>query len=48
MITKKVQYNPPTEYLFLDQKRKMRLVSRIKKSIVKFDLNPEELGIITN
>jgi transposase len=48
MITKKVQYHAPTEYLFLDQKRKMRLVSRIKKSIVKFDLNPEELGIITN
>ncbi len=23
MITKKVPYNPPTEYLFLDQKRKM-------------------------
>jgi len=44
MITKKVQYQPPTEYLFLDQKRKMKLVSRIKKNIAKFDLKPEDVG----
>lgn len=48
MITKKVSYSPPTQYLFLDQKRKLRMVNRIKKNIVKFDLNPEELGIVTN
>ena len=47
MITNKVSYQPPQEYLFLDQKRKMRLVSRIRKNIAKFDLSPEELGIIT-
>lgn len=46
MIVKKISYKPPTEYLFLDQKRKMRLVTRIRKNIVKFDLSPEELGII--
>lgn len=48
MITKKIAYSPPTEYLFLDQKRKLRVVNRIKKNIAKFDLNPEELGITTN
>ncbi len=45
MITKKVQYHPPTEYLFLDQKRKLGLVKRIKKQIDKFDINPEDLGL---
>ena len=44
MITKKVAYKQPTEYLFLDQKRKMKLVERIKKNIVKFELKPEEVG----
>jgi len=38
MITNKVAYKPPTEYLFLDQKRKQKLVTRIKKQITKFDL----------
>lgn len=44
MVTKKVPYCPPSEYLFLDQKRKMRLVSRIKKNIAKFDIKPEDIG----
>ena len=44
MISKKVAYKQPTEYLFLDQKRKMKLVERIKKNIVKFELKPEEVG----
>ena len=44
MLVKGVPYNPPTEYLFLDQKRKMKLVSRIKKNITKFDLKPEDVG----
>jgi len=30
--------------LFLDQKRKLRIVSRIKKNIAKFDLNMEDIG----
>jgi transposase len=46
MITKKVQYKPPTDYLFLDQKRKMKLVARIKKNISKFEIKPDELGFI--
>ena len=44
MITKKIPYSPPMEYLFLDQKRKLRLVTKIKKSITKFDLKPDDLG----
>lgn len=44
MVTKKIQYNPPTPYLFLDQKRKMGLAKKIKKQIDKFDLKPEDLG----
>ena len=44
MVTKKVPYTPAKEYLFLDQKRKLRIVSRIKKNIAKFDLNPNDIG----
>jgi transposase len=47
MITKRIQYSPPTDYLFLDQKRKMKLVARIKYNITKFELNPEDLGLVT-
>jgi transposase len=46
MIKKKVAYNPPSEYLFLDQKRKMKLVARIKKTITKFELKPEDVGFV--
>jgi transposase len=47
MITLKMQYNPPTHYLFLDQKRKLKLVYRIKKSITKFEIKPDELCFVT-
>ena len=46
MITKKVEYKPPTEYLFLEQKRKLKLVERIKKNIAKFDIKPEDVGFV--
>lgn len=48
MLVKEIPYNPPTEYLFLDQKRKMKLVSRIKKNIAKFELKPEDVGFPLN
>lgn len=44
MIVKRMPYKPPTEYLFLSQKRKFKLVTRIKKQIAKFDLKPDEVG----
>jgi len=47
MITKAIQYDPPMEYLFLDQKRKLRLVEKIKKNIAKFELRPEDVGFAT-
>jgi len=45
MVVKKVAYVNPEGYLFLDQKRKLGLVKRIKKQIDKFGLTNEELGI---
>ncbi|PWK20301.1 transposase IS116/IS110/IS902 family protein, partial [Arcicella aurantiaca] len=45
MITKKEPYKPPTDYLFLDEKRKQGLVKQIRKHIHKFDLTPEDLGL---
>ena len=47
MITKKTPYKPPTDYLFLDQKRKLRLVQNIKKNIAKFEIKPEDVGFVT-
>lgn len=47
MVVKKVPYQPPTEYLFLDQKRKLGLVKRIRKQIDKFELTKEDLGLAT-
>jgi len=44
MIVKKMSYKPPTDYLFLDEKRKPKLVARVKKQIVKFDLTKEDFG----
>ena len=48
MLVKGLSYNPPIQYLFLDQKRKLKMVSRIKKNIDKFAITNEELGIVIN
>lgn len=45
MVTKQKQYNPPEEYLFLDQKRKLGIVKRMRKQIAKFDITAEDLAI---
>ena len=47
MLSKGEDYKPPTEYLFLDQKRKLKLVNRIKKNITKFGIQPEDVGFVT-
>lgn len=47
MVVKQIPYNPPTNYLFLDQKRKLGMVKRIRKQIAKFDLTNEDLGFVT-
>jgi hypothetical protein len=46
MITKAVKYNPPSQYLFLDEKRKLGIVKHIRKNIAKFGLSIEELGYV--
>ena len=48
MLSKGEEYKPPTEYLFLDQKRKMKLVNNIRKKIAKFELKLEEVGFNLN
>ena len=48
MVVKNVAYINPEGYLFLDQKRKLGIVKRIKKQIDKFALTNEDLGIATN
>jgi pyoverdine/dityrosine biosynthesis protein Dit1 len=45
MIVKKQPYNPPEQYLFLDQKRKQ--VAHLRSKIAKFGINPDELGIFS-
>lgn len=44
MLVKGVPYNPPTRYMFLDEKRRLGLVKRIRKQITKFEIEPEQLG----
>ncbi len=48
MLAEGIQYQPPKEYLFLDQKRKLKLVSGIKKNISKFDIKPEDVGFFNH
>jgi transposase len=48
MITKKQPYNPPIHYLFLDQKRKMGLIKKMKKQINKFEITGNDLGLSTS
>jgi len=48
MVTRHVPYMNPENYLFLDQKRKMGIVKRIRTQIAKFDLKPDEVGFTNN
>ena len=47
MLVKRVPYKPDTNYEFLDQKRK-RKVMEMKKLIHKFDITPDDLGLQLN
>jgi hypothetical protein len=47
MVVKETPYINPEGYLFLDQKRKLGLVKRIKKQIDKFGLTEDDLGLKT-
>lgn len=48
MVVKQILYKPPTDYLFLDEKRKLGIVKRIRKQIDKFALTNEDLGLVTD
>jgi len=48
MVVKGTPYINPEGYLFLDQKRKLGLVKRIKSQIDKFALTTEDLGLVTS
>ena len=48
MVIKKVSYKSLTEYLFPDQKRKLKVMQRIKENIIKFDLKPEDVGVFNS
>lgn len=47
MVVKNIPYNPPTPYLFLDEKRKLGIIKRIKKQIDKFDITNLDLGLMS-
>ncbi|GIV34109.1 MAG: hypothetical protein KatS3mg031_1644 [Chitinophagales bacterium] len=47
MAVKGEAYINPEGYLFLDQKRKLGLVKRIKKQIDKFALTTDDLGFVS-
>ncbi len=48
MITKREAYKPPTEYLLLDQKRKLKLVKQVRKTIAKLELKPQDVGFVNS
>ena len=47
MVVKKVPYNPPNKYEFLDQKQK-RKVREMKKLIANYAILPQEIGFVTS
>jgi hypothetical protein len=47
MVTKNEPYNPPSIYMFRDEKRKLGLIKRIRKQITKFDINLADVEFST-
>lgn len=45
MVVKQIPYLPEKEYLFLDQKRKLKMVKRIRKQMTKFDIKLEDVRL---
>ncbi len=45
MITKKEQYKPTNQYVFLDEKR--RAIAQLRKKISKFGIDPNGIGIFS-
>ena len=47
MLVKRKGYNPPSQYLFLDEKRKIAAAKRIQKQITKFGLTNKDIEFKT-
>ena len=47
MVVKNIPYYNPENYLYLDEKRKLGIVKRIRKQVFKFNLKPEDLDFST-
>jgi hypothetical protein len=47
MVVKNIPYYNPENYLYLDEKRKLGIVKRIRKQVSKFNLKPEDLDFST-
>ena len=47
MVVKGIPYMNPEEYMFLDEKRKLRIVLRIRKQIEKYGVTSEDLSFTT-
>jgi len=48
VVVKCEPYNKPEGYLFLDQKRKLGIVKRIRKQINRYGLSSEDLNLVTD
>lgn len=46
MVVKGTPYQNPEGYLYLDQKRKLGLVKRIRSQIEKYNLKPDDIGLV--
>lgn len=45
MLTKRQAYLPSEKYLMLDEKRKQKIVARIRKDLTKFGISKEEISV---
>lgn len=45
MVIKKAEYNPEESHMYLDEKRKLGIVKRIRKKMSKLDITIEDLGL---
>ena len=47
MVTNKEEYQPTESHMFLDEKRKLGIVKRMKKKIAKLGITNQDLGLLT-
>jgi len=47
MVTNKEEYQPAESHMFLDEKRKLGIVKRMRKKIAKLGITNEDLGLST-